>query len=349
MDLSPNQQTRDAADNLLAAATGVGSWPGTAPRRAAEVIVGELDRLPYLAELPDRGVGADMIGRAGALLVDIAIDTVPRGYRISARPGAVTRRATSLLGEDVDALEEAWEKTGGAGSGRAVKVQAPGPITLAAELELSNGHRAITDPGALRDLAASLAEGLSVHRTEVARRLSAPVVVQIDEPLLPAALAGRISGVTALTPVHPVDETLAISLYKDLVASVGAEVMLHSGAADLPWKVLQRSALRAVSVDIGTLGADGLDGLAEFVDTGRAAVIGLVPATAPKKRPSAEEIAAAAAAVTDRIGFPRAVLGSRIGVSPTCGLAGATEAWARVATGLCQRAATSIAEDPGAI
>ena len=54
-----------------------------------------------------------MIGRAGALLVDIAIDTVPRGYRITARPGAVTRRAASLLDEDVDALEEAWEKAGG--------------------------------------------------------------------------------------------------------------------------------------------------------------------------------------------------------------------------------------------
>ena len=78
--------------NSFAAATGVGSWPGTSPRRAAEVVVGELPRLPYLPELPARGVGADLIGRAGALLVDIAIDTVPRGYRIAARPGAVTRR-----------------------------------------------------------------------------------------------------------------------------------------------------------------------------------------------------------------------------------------------------------------
>lgn len=335
--------------SIFAAATGIGSWPGFNPRRAAEVIVGELDRLPYLPELPARGIGADMIGRAGALLVDIAIDTVPRGYRIAARPGAVTRRAASLLDEDLDALEEAWEKAGGARSGRVVKVQAAGPITLAAELELSNGHRAITDPGALRDLAASLAEGLAVHRAQVGRRMGAPVVVQIDEPLLPAVLAGRISGVTALSPVHPVDETLAIGLFDELVATVGTEVMLHCCAADLPWKVLQRSVIHAVSVDVGTLGPGGLDGLAEFVDSGRTAVLGLLPALAPDARPSAEEIAAAAAAVTDRIGFPRTVLGSRIGVSPTCGLAGATEAWARAATGLCQRAATSIADDPAAI
>ena len=104
-----------------------------------------------------------MIGRAGALLVDIGIDTVPRGYRIAAGRGAVTRRASSLLGEDVDALEEAWEKAGLRGSARTVKVQAPGPITLAAQLELSGGHRAITDSGALRDLAGSLAEGVAVH------------------------------------------------------------------------------------------------------------------------------------------------------------------------------------------
>ena len=333
----------------VAAATGIGSWPGTAPRSAAEVIVGELHQLPYLPELPARGVGADMIGRAGALLIDVAIDTVPRGYRIASRPGAVSRRAASLLAEDIDALEEAWEKSGGPRPGRAVKVQAPGPITLAAQLELFNGHRAITDRGALRDLTASLAEGMAVHRAELERRLSATVVVQLDEPLLAAALAGRISGVTAFTPVHPVDETLAIGLYDYCVAAIGADVILHSCTADLPWKMLQRSAINAVSVDVATLGPGGLDGLGEFVDSGRFAVLGLVPALAPQARPSAEEITAAAAAVTDRIGFPRSVLGSRIGISPTCGLAGATDAWARIATGLSQRAATAITADPGAI
>ena len=86
-------------------------------------------------------------------------------------------------------------------AGASVKVQAPGPITLAAELELANGHRAITDSGALRDLAASLAEGVAAHRAALARRLDTPVVVQFDEPSLPAALGGRLTGVTALSPV----------------------------------------------------------------------------------------------------------------------------------------------------
>ena len=110
--------------SVFATATGVGSWPGTSAREAAEVVVGELHRMPHLVELPARGVGADMIGRAGALLVDIAIDTVPRGYRIAPGRGSVARRAVSLLDEDMDALEEAWEKAGLRGSERTVKVQA---------------------------------------------------------------------------------------------------------------------------------------------------------------------------------------------------------------------------------
>ena len=56
--------------SAFAAATGVGSWPGTSPRQAAEVIVGDLHALPHVVELPARGVGADMIGRAGARVVD---------------------------------------------------------------------------------------------------------------------------------------------------------------------------------------------------------------------------------------------------------------------------------------
>ena len=169
------------------------------------MVVGELHQLPHLVELPGRGIGADLIGRAGALLVDISIDTVPRGYRIAPGRRAVTRRAISLLDEDLDALEEAWEKAGLRGSERVVKVQAPGPVTLAAHLELPGGHRALTDSGAVRDLTASLAEGVAQHRARLALRLGSPVVVQFDEPSLPAALAGRLTGVTSLNPVHPVD------------------------------------------------------------------------------------------------------------------------------------------------
>jgi methionine synthase II (cobalamin-independent) len=319
------------------------------PREAAEIVIGELRSLSHLVELPARGLGADMIGRAAALLVDIGIDTVPRGYRIANGRSSVVRRAASLLDEDIDALEEAWEKAGLRGGTRTVKVQAPGPITLAAQLELPGGHRAITDSGALRDLAGSLAEGMAAHRAQLRRRLDSPVVVQFDEPSLPAALEGRLAGVTSLTPVHPVDESVAMGLLDDCVAVVGAEVVLHSCAAGLPWKALQRSGIHAVSVDVSTLTSTDLDGVGDFVDSGRTVLLGVVPTTAPTTRPSAEEVAKAAAEVTDRLGFARSVLRERIGITPACGLAGATPQWARTAVELAQKAADAFAEDPDAI
>jgi methionine synthase II (cobalamin-independent) len=334
---------------IFAVATGIGSWPGTSPRQAAEIVVGELHTLPHVVELPARGVGADLIGRAGALLVDIGIDTVPRGYRVAAGRSAVTRRAASLLDEDVDALEEAWEKAGLRGGQRTVKVQAPGPITLAAHLELPNGHRAITDSGAVRDLAGSLAEGVAIHRAEVARRLDTRVVVQFDEPSLPAALDGRLSGVTGLTPVPPVDESVAVALLDDCAATVSAEVSMHSCAPALPWKLLQRSTIHSLAVDVSTLSDGDVDGVGEFIESGRTVMLGVVPSTLPERIPSAEEVAKSVVAFSDRLGFARAVLSERIGVTPTCGLAGATQEWARAAIQFAQKAADAVAGDPTAI
>jgi 5-methyltetrahydropteroyltriglutamate--homocysteine methyltransferase len=283
------------------------------------------------------------------LLIDVAIDTVPRGYRVAARPGAVTRRAASLLDEDIDGLEEAWETAGLRGSGRPVKVQAPGPITLAAELELANGHRAITDLRAVHDIAASLAEGVAAHRASVSRRLDTPVVVQFDEPSLPAAVAGRLTGVTALSPVAPIDETLATTMLDICAAAAGAEVSVHCCGTTLPWKALQRSNIGAVSVDVGTLEAADLDAIAEFVESGRAIVLGVVSSSTPPRLPAVEEVAAAVVAVTDRLGFTRSALRDRIGITPTCGLAAATPQWARTAIGLARRAAEAFADDPDAI
>jgi 5-methyltetrahydropteroyltriglutamate--homocysteine methyltransferase len=62
-----------------------------------------------------------------------------------------------------------------------------------------------------------------------------------------------------------------------------------------------------------------------------------------------EEVAAAAVAVTDRIGFARTALRDRIGITPACGLAGATPQWARAAIELARRAAEIVADDPDAI
>ena len=74
-------------------ASGVGSWPGTDVVDAVRTSFGELPEphVPYLPELPGRGPGADLIGRAAALLVDMPVDLQPVG--VAARRPA--RAATS--------------------------------------------------------------------------------------------------------------------------------------------------------------------------------------------------------------------------------------------------------------
>lgn len=127
------------------AATGIGSMPGGDAREAARTVTGSFadgQGMPYLAELPARGPGADMIGRTVGLLVEMYGHVEPSGWRISDRPGRDTRRARSWLGEDLDALEEFTQGYEGL-----LKVQAVGPWTLAAGLELRGGEAMLGDPG----------------------------------------------------------------------------------------------------------------------------------------------------------------------------------------------------------
>ena len=67
--------------------------PGTDPLAAMRLILDELPDLPYLVELPDRGAGADIIGRTAALLVNLPVDVTTRGWRLADRPGRDLRRA----------------------------------------------------------------------------------------------------------------------------------------------------------------------------------------------------------------------------------------------------------------
>ncbi|HEY5855006.1 MAG TPA: methionine synthase, partial [Aldersonia sp.] len=248
-------------------ATGIGSWPGTDPREAASTVVGEVPDLAHLVELPARGVGADMIGRAGALLVELALDTTTRGYRIAARPGNVARRAHDLLREDLDAFEEAWEVGGRVGDGSTVKVQVAGPLTLASEIELAGGHRLLTDPGAVRDLAASLAEGVAAHVAEMRRRLQADVVVQLDEPAARAVLDGSVRGVTGLDVVRALPAPDALDLLDTVIGGVGAPVAVHCCGSAPPLELFRRSGAVAVGLDVSVLTARDLDGVGELLDS----------------------------------------------------------------------------------
>jgi hypothetical protein len=89
-------------------ASGVGSWPGSDVVETLRTTLGELPEphVPYLPELPARGPGADMIGRAAALLVDMPVDLQPVGWRLVDRPGRDLARAQAWLRQDLDVLAE---------------------------------------------------------------------------------------------------------------------------------------------------------------------------------------------------------------------------------------------------
>ena len=282
------------------AATGVGSLPGTDVTEAAATVVGELPLLPHLPELPARGVGADMIGRTAALLVDLAVEVVPSGWRVTARPGRDHRRAQDLLRFDVDALDAAcagprpeW-----------VKVQAAGPWTLAAAVELHTGHRVLTDRGAVREFAGSLGEGLRAHVTEVAERTGARVLVQLDEPSLPAVLAGTLPTASGWGTVRSVSAQDAQDLLRDLVAGLGAPVVVHCCAPNPPVRLLAAVGVAGMGIDATLPVFSGptalpaaLDALGEVWDAGIPLLLGLVPALPPSRtRPAPDSSRAAGGA-----------------------------------------------------
>ncbi len=309
------------------AATGVGSLPGTDPVEAARVVAGELPDLVHLPELPGRGPGADIIGRGAAFLADLHVDLQPAGWRFVARPGVDERRADDFLSWDLDAAESAFDGYTGL-----LKVQAAGPWTLAAGIELSRGDRALSDAGAVRDIAAALAEGLARHVAEVRRRVpGATVVVQLDEPSLPAIGAGRIptaSGFGALREVG------AHELVDGLRAAMpDAPAGVHCCASDVPYGVLARLGIAFVSIDLSLVTTKGYEALGGLVDDGVHLLLGTADAD-PVRR------------LWRDLSYPPEMLGERVTVTPACGLAGLSPDAARAALANVREVARRLAEAP---
>jgi hypothetical protein len=309
------------------AATGIGSLPGTDPVEAAGLVFGELPDLPHLAELPARGAGADMVGRTAALLVDLPAEIVPSGWRLTARPGRDLRRAADYLAWDLDALE-----TRASGYEGPLKVQLAGPWTLAAALELPSGHTVLSDRGATRDLAESLAEGLRSHLAEVLRRVpGAQPVVQLDEPSLPAVLAGEVPTPSGYGTVAAVEEAVAEQTLRGLLEAGGTPVV-HCCASRAPVALLQRAGAQAVSVDAATLRPAGNDELGEAIDAGMSLWLGVLPAQDAEI--TLESARTPIRTLWQTLGFDAALLAERVVPTPVCGLAGATPGYARRALAL---------------
>ncbi|MGW7050949.1 methionine synthase [Streptomyces sp. NPDC054887] len=322
-------------------ATGVGSMPGGDAREAARTVTGSFEDFPYLAELPARGPGADMIGRTAGMLVEMYVHLEPSGWRFSDRPGRDTRRARSWLGEDLDALEEFTQGYTGP-----LKVQAVGPWTLAGSLELRGGEAALGDPGAVRDLAGSLAEGLRAHLAEVRRRVpGARVVLQLDEPSLTAVLRGHVRTASGYRTYRAVDRQVVEGTLRDVMGVADGPVVVHSCAPEVPFALLRRAGAAGVSFDFSLLTERDEEAIGEAVEGGTQLFAGIVPGTDTALSDPAGSVMGVRT-LWRRLGLNPGTLAESLVITPSCGLAGASPAYARAALAHCARAARSLADNP---
>ncbi|MDP9388011.1 MAG: methionine synthase [Actinomycetota bacterium] len=323
------------------AATGSGPLPGTDEVEAARVVFGELPELPHLPELPDRGVGADAVGRTASLLVDLHVDVHAGRWRLVTRPTGDERRGRRLLERDLDALEE----VGGAHRGP-LKLQVVGPWTLAASLELARGERAVVDQGAVRDLADSLAEGLARHVGDVRRRVPGAerLLIQLDEPLLPAVVAGALPTASGWGRVPAVEEHTAQQVLGGVLAAAGKDGGVACPGTRAPVGLARRAGARFVALEGEVLESVDDEDLGSAVEEGAGLLVALVPG--PGDDRDLETLARPLRRVWSNLGMGPERLGQVV-VTPAADLAGLGPDDVVAVLRRCHELARRLHEDPG--
>ena len=261
-------------------ATGIGSWPGDSMIETLKIIFAESPELPYLAELPNRGAPAGMIGRTAAILSGLAVDLQPAGWRLTDGAGQDQRRARSFLRADLDDLDEVADGYAGP-----LKIAFAGPWTMAATIERPRGDRTLADHGARRELGQSLAEGLTDQLREIATRLpEASLMLQLDEPLLPAVLAGSLPTASGFSKHRKIEQNEVIESYRELLATLTAgvntelDLIVHCCARRPPFELLRMAGFETVAVDLDLLDGADWDEVTGLFESGGRLALGALPA-----------------------------------------------------------------------
>lgn len=298
-------------------ATGLGPFPGIDPLEAARISFSELPALPALPELPARGVGADPVGRTAALLADLHVEVGTGVWRFVSRGGRDAQRAHLALTTDLDALEEAAESYAGP-----LKVRIVGPWSLAASIELPKGEKALADPGAVRDITGSLAEGLARHLADLRRRIPTlgRIVVQLDEPLLPAVVAGELATASGWGRLRSYERAVVEDGLRAVLGAVpeGDVAGVWLGPARLEADLLHKAGARFIGIDGAVIDSVDEDQIGEIVDAGLGLLVACVPLAAPENDP--RPVTAPVRSLWKRLGFPIGQLPTTVAVAPVEGL-----------------------------
>lgn len=328
-----------------AIATGVGSMPGVDAREATAIVVGEFGSFPHVVELPERGPGADPVGRTASLLAEVdrafELETTVTGWRVGHTGQAVLRRARAWLAQDLEVLEESTGLHRGP-----VKIQVVGPLTLAARIADSAGESLLRDLGAVAEIASACASAF----TELVGRMrrafpSSEVVIQLSEPDVPAVLAGRIrtsSGRLTYRSVEPAIVQGHLRTVLDAINSTGAQGGVRCSAARSPIRLFIDAGSRFVALDLDRELPDD-DALPSAWEDGVGLMLGCVP-SASLRDPAVgdRQVSALLRGFMDECGFSE--VPANVALTPCGGLADLTPAQARVAIDRCVRIG-SIARD----
>lgn len=299
-------------------ATALGSFPGTDPAEAARIACTELPGLVFLPELPGRGVGADAVGRTAGLLADLHVEVGTGAWRFVPRSGRDAHRAHGALSTDLDAFEEA-----AAGYEGPAKIRIVGPWTLVASIELAKGEKALADPGAVRDVTASLAEGLARHRADLHRRLPGltRLIVQVDEPLLAAVLAGELATASGWGRLPVYERAVVEDGLRQVLAvpaGPGDVAGVWVGASRLDGALLRAAGAGFIGLDGAVLDSVDEDEIGEAVDAGVGLLVACVPLERAQRDPRPDT--ASVRSLWKRLGFRASELPEAVALTPVEGM-----------------------------
>lgn len=286
-------------------AFNLGPLPGTSIAEAADVIASECP-VRTIPQLPQRGLLDDANAHTFALMPELPIDKGPRSWRLTTRPQTLTRRMWDLNERDLDTLEELW------GSAEHLIFAVQGPWSLSTTIELGNGHRAVTDSGALRDITEVFTGALVRHVRNLRRRFGAEVDIIINEPHVNALAAGEVEGTSDFDEIRPLHvKTLGERLHgvneqlaKEGVSMVrlglfGPDPLLEAARiSEVPSVLISQKAITSNQL---------LDELGQTIAGGMRVGLGCVNAgdTLDEERAHPREKAVAVAALFDELALDR--------------------------------------------
>ena len=293
---------------------GLGELPGASIIAAADIVAGETGDLRQLPILPDRGV--DVVGLTTGILPGINVDAGPRSWVLSTRPQLRTRRMWDRVEADLDQCEEAWVTRIDA-----VKIQVAGPWTLSASIELSNGHRALTDTGALRDLTESLIAGIQEYSADVRARFDTEVYVQLDEPLLAQVRDGSLPGTSQFDEIPSINDVDLGERLAGVIERAEVRYLNQTGYPPL-WRVAQVAGVETCQVTLDTVrGSEQYDGMGHALAAGMRVGLGMTRAGDDR---DPRHLAVDVARMWDELGLDRTLLTHAVDVHPRSGLANCT-------------------------